>query len=93
MAVVALSADDAEEARAMVEDHVVTFPILHGLDAVEDARRVGAYHDPEKGIIQPAGFLVAGDEVRMAVYASGPIGRLRSEETLKEIDHLREKEA
>lgn len=75
----------------MAEDHAVAFPLVHGLDAVEDAERIGAYHDAEKRIIQPAGFLLEGAEVRMAVYASGPIGRLRSDETLKEIDHLREK--
>ena len=87
---VALSADDAEEARAMAEDHDVDFLLVHGLDAVEAAERIGAYHDPEQGIVQPAGFLLKGDEVRMAVYANGPIGRLRPEETLREIDYLRE---
>lgn len=90
MTVVALSADHAEEARAMAEDHDVAFQVVYGLDPVEDAERIGAYHDEEKGIIQPAGFVLKGDEVRMAVYANGPIGRLWADETLKQIDQLRQ---
>lgn len=90
MAIVALSADEAEKARAMAEDHDVTFELVYGLDPVEDAERIGAYYDEEKGIVQPAGFLLEGDEVRMAVYANGPIGRLRPDETLKSIDHQRQ---
>lgn len=90
MAVAALSADDAAETRAMAEDHGVAFPLLFGLDPVEDAERIGAYHDPDRGVVQPAGFVLEGDEVRLAVYANGPIGRLQPEEVLKGIDFLRE---
>ena len=88
----ALSADDADEARAMVEDHGVEFPLLYGFDVPETAERMGAYHDPDRGVIQPAGFILRGGKVVIATYSSGPVGRLGAAETIQEIDHLRGRE-
>lgn len=88
--VVALSGDDAGEARAMVDDHAIEFPIVYGLAVPEEADRIGAYRDADGGIIQPAGFILRNGIVKNAVYSSGPVGRLRPEESLKEIAYLRE---
>lgn len=89
---VALSADDEGDARAMVEDHAVRFPILYGLDPVETARTVGLYRNEEKGFFQPGGFVLQDGAVRIATYSSGPIGRIWPGETLKEIEVLRGRE-
>lgn len=88
----ALSADDSEEARAMVEDHGVEFPVLYGFDASEAAERIGAYHGSELDVIQPAGFILQGGEVVIATYSNGPVGRLGAAETIEEIDYLRDQE-
>lgn len=76
----------------MVEDHDLAFPILHDLEVPEEAEKVGAYYDLDQGVIQPAAFILRDGRVVIAVYSSGPVGRLEAVETIKEIDYLREQE-
>lgn len=85
--VVALSADDEEGARAMMEEVDASFPIAYGLDVDEMEERVGTYVQKggEREHLQPAQFILKPDgTVVLASYSSGPVGRLGAEDALEE---------
>lgn len=93
--VVALSVDDEEGARKMMEEVDVAFPILYGLDVDEMEERIGAYVEKggEREHLQPAQFILKPDgTVALACYSSGKVGRLGAEEALKETREAMEKE-
>ncbi len=77
IAIVAASTDPFDKARATVTDHALTFPVGYGLPLHATARALGAFSDPERGILQAMGFVVKPDgRIAVAQYSSGPIGRL-----------------
>lgn len=93
--VMALSADREEEARKMMEEVDVAFPILYGLDVDEMEERIGTYVEKggEKEHLQPAQFILRPDAtVALACYSSGAVGRLGAEEALDEVRKAMEKE-
>lgn len=93
--VVALSVDDEEGAREMMEEVGAGFPLLYGLDVDEMEERIGAYVEKggEREHLQPAQFILKPDgTVALASYSSGPVGRLDAEEALKETREAMEKE-
>ncbi len=54
-----------------------------GLDAVNISRATGAFYDAEGGFLHAAGFIVSPDgKIALAVYSSGPLGRLTSQDSL-----------
>jgi peroxiredoxin len=89
---VALSVDNEEDARKMVERHKIGFPIVYGLDVRKEAERIGAYFDSEHGYFQPANFILRNGKVVQATYSSGPLGRLQAEQVLMLVDHYRKQE-
>lgn len=93
--VVALSVDDEEGAREMMEKVEAGFPLLYGLDVDEMEERIGAYVEKggEREHLQPAQFILKPDgRVALASYSSGPVGRLDAEEALKETREAMETE-
>jgi len=89
---VALSVDNEEDARKMVERHKIGFPVVYGLDVRKEAEKTGAYFDSENGYFQPANFILRNGKVVQATYSSGPLGRLQAEQVLMLIDHYRKQE-
>ncbi len=88
----ALSVDNEEDARKMVERHKIGFPVVYGLDVRKEAEKIGAYFDSENGYFQPANFILRNGKVVQATYSSGPLGRLQAEQVLMLIDHYRKQE-
>ncbi len=88
----ALSVDNEEDARKMVERHKIGFPIVYGLDVRKEAERIGAYFDSEHGYFQPANFILRNGKVVQVTYSSGPLGRLQAEQVLMLVDHYRKQE-
>ncbi len=88
----ALSVDNEEDARKMVERHKIGFPVVYGLDVRKEAEKTGAYFDSENGYFQPANFILRNGKVVQATYSSGPLGRLQAEQVLMLIDHYRKQE-
>ena len=77
IAVVAASIDPREKAAETVEKLSLTFPVGYGLPVAETARRLGAFYETRRGILQATGFVVKPDRtIAVAQYSSGPIGRL-----------------
>ncbi len=88
----ALSVDNEEDARKMVERYKIGFPVVYGLDVRKEAEKIGAYFDSESGYFQPANFILRNGKVVQATYSSGPLGRLQAEQVLMLIDHYRKQE-
>jgi len=75
--VLAASADPVDKAGETVAEHALTFPVGYGLPLKDTARLLGAFYDPQRGILQATGFVVKPDRtIAVAQYSSGPIGRL-----------------
>ncbi|MBI4537053.1 MAG: redoxin domain-containing protein [candidate division NC10 bacterium] len=75
--VVAASTDPRERAAETVEKHGLTLPVGYGLPVIETARKLGAFYEERRGILQATGFVIRPDQrIAVAQYSSGPIGRL-----------------
>jgi peroxiredoxin len=74
---VAGSTDPVEKARETVAEQALTFPVGYGLPLKDTARALGAFYDPQRGILHATGFVIRPDRrIALAQYSSGPIGRL-----------------
>ena len=83
--VIGASVDDMEHAKEMA-DKGLTFPMAYGVTR-EESEAFGAWwSDDRGGYIQPAEFLVGrGGVVLGSMYASGPVGRMRVDEVIRQI--------
>ena len=83
VSVYAVSTDGEEQARE-VKGKGLSFPVAYGATKA-DADAIGAWwSDDRDGYVQPAEFLVGrGGVVLGAMYASGPVGRMGSEEVVR----------
>ena len=83
--VIGASVDDIEHAKEMA-DKGLTFPMAYGVTR-EESEAFGAWwSDDRGGYIQPAEFLVGrGGVVLGSMYASGPVGRMRVDEVIRQI--------
>lgn len=77
ISVLAASTDPLEKAQETVAEHSLTFPVGYGLPLKDTARALGAFYEPQRGVLHAAGFVVKPDRtIAVAQYSSGPIGRL-----------------
>jgi peroxiredoxin len=92
--VAAASVEPESEARQMVQDHGLSFPVGYGLDARAASGLLGAfYEEAEQPYLHATGFLVEpGGKVKVACYSSGPIGRLGAENVRKLVEHYQSQE-
>jgi len=93
--VVALSADNAENARGTVAKLGLSFPVLYDLDPEQTSRAIGCYVGVREGRahLQPADFVLTPDgNVAHAVYSSGKVGRLTAEDALTVVRDLQKKQ-
>lgn len=83
--VIGASVDDIEHTKEMA-DKGLTFPMAYGVSR-EDSEVFGAWwSDDRGGYIQPAEFLIGrGGVVLGSMYASGPVGRMRVDEVIRQI--------
>ena len=89
----ALSVDSEEDARKMVDEHELAYPVLHGLDARETMATIGGYTNDEPSYLHPSGFVLRPDgTIVMLVQSSGAIGRLVAADTIGLIRHYQKQE-
>ena len=88
--VVALSVDDRDTTRTLVEGlRVESYPVLHSADAEQIHELTGAFIESKRGFLHATGFLLRPDgTVAQAVYATGPVGRLVPLDTLRVLEFL-----
>ncbi|MGE0652544.1 MAG: peroxiredoxin family protein [Alphaproteobacteria bacterium] len=72
--ILAASADPYEKAQEVAA--TLSFPVAHGVSR-EVADAIGAWWDADRGIVQPAEFVIGPDRtIRSATYSTGAIGRI-----------------
>jgi peroxiredoxin len=89
--IVALSADDPDATRALVEKHRLRFGVGHSADVGAVQARLGAFADRDMDHLQSTGFVLdPAGRVVVSVYSSGAIGRLMPDDVIGLIRHLRD---
>lgn len=89
--VAALSSDDEEASRQLVESRRLGFPVGHSADIATVAEATGAYVNDEPHHLQSTGFVLAPDgSVLTAVYSSGAIGRLVPDDVAGLVRYIQE---
>ena len=90
ISVLAASTDPVEKAKETVAEHSLTFPVGYGLPLKDTARALGAFYEPQRGVLQATGFVVKPDRtIAVAQYSSGPIGRLVWQDILGLVQHYK----
>jgi peroxiredoxin len=75
--VVALSTDDEQTAKDLIDEHELTFPVGYGADAHAVSAATGAFVNENPSYLQSTGFVLdPSGRVVVSVYSSGAIGRL-----------------
>lgn len=88
---IAGSVDARQGALKTVNDLGISFPVAHDLDLQDTLRNLGGFYHQKKGYLQPAGFLIRpGGQVELAVYSSGPIGRLQAQNVLSLVRYYKQ---
>lgn len=89
----ALSVDDEDTTRALVDKHGLRFPVGHCAGAPVIAA-IGAFVNPEPTFLQSAGFVLGPNgHMHVSVYSSGAIGRLLPDDVIGMIRYVREQAA
>ena len=75
--VIAASTDPLEKAAGTVNELGLSIPVGYGLPLKATAATLGAFYEERRGILHATNFLVKPDgTIGVALYSSGPIGRL-----------------
>lgn len=89
---VALSADSRTTARQTVQDLHLPFPVGCDASVPEIAKALECYTDPDATFFQSTGFVLDPDgKILLALYSSGPIGRLAPADVLGFVARRRDK--
>ena len=84
--VVAASVDPLEDARKIVEDNGLAFPVAYGLRAKEAATAFGSFYAEDDALpyLHPVDFMIKPDgTIFSATYSTAPIGRLEAGDVLR----------
>lgn len=83
--IIALSSDTEDDARGSVQALGLGFAVAHSVDPAVMSQTIGTYAGTHQGRphLQPAAFVIRRDGAVMhAVYSSGKVGRLTSNDVL-----------
>ncbi len=69
--------DTEDKAQKMRDECGISFAVGYGLDAREVSRLTGCFYEIKREIVHATGFVLKPDgTIAVAVYSTGPIGRL-----------------
>lgn len=91
--VVAASTDPEEEAKKSMAQSQVAFPVGYGLDPKRVSELTGAFFQPDppnrpRSYLHSTNFLLSPDgKVNIAVYSTGPLGRLVWQDVLQAVQY------
>ena len=91
--VVAASTDPEEQVKETIAHCEVNFPIGHSIDPVKVSEITGAFYQPDppnrpRSFLHTTNFLLSPDgKVNIAVYSSGPLGRLVWQDVLQAVQY------
>ena len=82
--VIAASVDVDDKAKLVADE--VSFAVGQGVTK-DIAEMVGAWWEPNRGIVQPAEFVIGADgKVVASSYSAGPLGRMDAADVIKLIN-------
>lgn len=88
--VVAISADGESDARETIAKHGLTYEVAHSVDPVAFSTATGAYYEGDGEYLHASAFIVdPSGKVALAVYSTGPVGRLKAKEAAGLIDYIK----
>jgi peroxiredoxin len=89
--VVALSVDDEQTTKTLVEKLGLQFPVGHSADARGVADAVGAFVNPDPVYLQSTGFVLdPAGRVIVGVWSNGAIGRLVPDDVIGLVRYMQE---
>jgi peroxiredoxin len=92
--VFALSTDPLEQATITVEQHGLSFPVIHGVDGPKTAELLRTWYEERRNIVQPTNFILnPKHEIVQLSMAMGPIGRFTVEDVLRNLKFMQDKAA
>ncbi len=69
--------DTEEQAKGTMDECGINFPVGYSLDNKQISELTGCFYEEKRQIIHSTGYVLKPDgTVAVAVYSSGPIGRL-----------------
>ena len=81
VSVMAASVDDEDKAGEIAAE--LSYPVAYGVTK-DQADAMGAWWEPNRGIVQPTEFLLDADHKIITVtYSAGPIGRMNAPDLVK----------
>ena len=85
------SVDKLQDTLKIVNELNLSFPVAYGLNLQATISSIGGFYEPEKQFLQPSGFLIRpGCSLEVAVYSSGPVGRLDADNALSLVRYYRQ---
>jgi peroxiredoxin len=91
---VALSADSRTAAQQTVQELRLPFPVGCEADVPSVAKALECYTDPDATFFQSTGFVLDADgTIMLALYSSGPVGRLGPADVLGFVSRRRDNHA
>ncbi len=81
VSVLAVSVDPADKASEVAAE--LSYPVAYGATR-DDADTLGAWWEPNRGVIQPTEFLLDSEhKIITSTYSAGPIGRMNAPDLVK----------
>jgi hypothetical protein len=91
---VAASVDTEQDTQSLVERCGIQFPVAYGLDYLKVSAVAGCFYEERRKILHGTGFVLRPDgRVALALYSTGPIGRLVWQDVLRLVKYQRSRDA
>lgn len=82
--------DTEEQARGTIDECGLNFPVGYGLDNRRISELTGCFYEEKRQILHGTGYVLKPDgTVAVAVYSTGPIGRLVWQDVLAMVQFLK----
>ena len=94
ISIYALSTDDQEHAKEMVDKNNLTFPVMYGINRVATADTWGSYSEEARNILHATNFILTPEhKIAAASYSTGAVGRIEPQDALNIIAFMKKKMA
>ena len=90
ISVYALSTDDQEHAKEIVEKHSLTFPVMYGINRAATAETWGSYSEEKRNILHATNFILNPErKIVVACYSTAAVGRIEPQDALNSIAFMK----
>lgn len=92
ISIYALSTDNEEDARKMVDEEGLTYPVIYGVNGAQLTEVWGTYYEEKRNILQPSSYIINPEgKLLSGTSSTGPVGRLESIDVLKVVEFYSKK--